>query len=214
MRGSSNQLNVSGQISLGGGYYFRMKYPIVTAAPANAITGAGDLSLYDLKVIDTTHGRWLAGFTMRVPTASDSTLGTGKYSIGPALTYQMRSGPWTLGFFTQDYFSVIGPSSRAPVGKSKFEPVVFVRLPADWTIGLSSMSITYDWVLNKWTEVPVGLRIGHRFGRSKFLPLPIPGMQPVPALRPLEAALEAEQNLSNVRAAPGWTTRLSVRWSF
>jgi hypothetical protein len=72
------------------------------------------------------------------------------------------------------------------------------------------MSITYDWVLNKWTEVPAGMRISKRFGRAQLLP----GLNPVQALRPLQASFEIEQNLSNVRAAPGWTTRLSLRWTF
>src|SRR5262249_32596994 len=102
VRGSSTQFNFSGQTLFGNGFLVRLKYPVVTSAPSQSITGAGDLSLYELKVVTTAPGTWLAGFTLRLPTAQDSSLGSGKYSIGPALGYQVRSGLWTLGFFTQD----------------------------------------------------------------------------------------------------------------
>lgn len=183
---------------------------MVTSAPAQAITGAGDLTLYDLKAMSHSSVQWLAGVVVRLPTARDSSLGSGKYSVGPALGYQVRSGLWTLGFFSQDYFSIIGPSSRAGVGRTKIDPIANVNLSHDWSVGFSTMSMTYDWVRNKWIEVPVGMRVTRRFGRSGL----IPGVGPVEALQPLQASFEAEQNLSNVRAAPGWTTRLNVRWTF
>ncbi len=84
--GSSSQINLRGQLPYvaGAQYIFRLRLPIVTSAPATAVTGAGDLALYDLAVVDTTRGRWLDGLTVRVPTAQNDSLGTGKYSIGPA----------------------------------------------------------------------------------------------------------------------------------
>ncbi len=201
--GSSTQLNWRAQIPYdGGGGLFRLRFPIVTSAPSQSVTGGGDLALYDFSVVNTARGQWLEGITLRVPTAQNSSLGTGKYSVGPAFGYQRRTGPWTLGFFAQDYFSVIGPSSRAPVGKSKLDPVLSYALGGGWGIGLSSMSITYDWVINKWTEVPIGARVTKQFGGALL----------GSALRPLEASFEAEKNASNVPHAPGWTTRLYVKW--
>ena len=198
--GSSSLVNVRGQLPYvaGAQYVFRLKLPIVTSAPATAVTGAGDLALYDLAVSDVARGRWLEGVTIRVPTAQNDSLGTGKYSVGPAFGYETHYGPWTLGFFQQDFFSVIGPASRSPVGQSKIEPTVTLALARGWSIGLSSMTITYDWVRNEWTEVPVGMRVAKRFSGG---------------LDPLEASVEMEQNLADVRGAPGWTIRTLLKWT-
>jgi hypothetical protein len=205
--GSSTVLNVSGQTLIGdNGALLRLKLPIVTSAPAESVTGAGDLALTALRFFNTYTTNELAGVTIRIPTAQNSSLGSDKYSIGPAFGYSFQTGLWRLGFYSQSYFSVIGPSWRAPVGKSKIEPIVSLSLPNGWGVGFSSMSITYDWVLNKWTEVPIGGRISKRFGRFGRLGA-------IGVLLPLEATLEAEKNLSRVADTPGWTTRISLRWT-
>jgi hypothetical protein len=198
--GSSNLVNVRAQLPYvaGAQYVFRLKLPIVTSAPATAVTGAGDLALYDLAVTDAARGRWLEGVTIRVPTAQNDSLGSGKYSVGPAFGYETQRGPWTLGFFQQDFFSVIGPASRSPVGQSKIEPSVTLALARGWSIGLSTMTITYDWVHNEWTEAPVGMRVAKRFNGG---------------LSPLEASAEMEQNLADVKGAPGWTIRTRLKWT-
>jgi hypothetical protein len=198
--GSSSLVNLRGQLPYiaGAQYILRLKLPVVISAPATAVTGAGDLVLYDLAVSDAARGRWLEGVTIRVPTAQNDSLGSGKYSVGPAFGYETVHGPWTLGFFQQDFFSVIGPTSRSPVGQSKIEPNVTLALARGWSIGLSTMAVTYDWVRNEWTEVPVGLRVAKRFSGG---------------LSPLEASLEMEQNLADARGAPAWTIRTLLKWT-
>jgi hypothetical protein len=198
--GSSSLINLRAQLPYvaGGQYVFRIKLPIVTSAPASSVTGAGDLALYDLAVTDAPRDRWLAGVTLRIPTAQNDSLGTGKYSVGPAFGYQTQSGLWTLGFFQQDFFSVIGPESRSGVGQSKIEPVLTYALAKGWSVGLSTMTVTYDWVRNEWTEVPVGLQIGKRFGNGP---------------RPLAASFEIEQNLADAKDAPAWTIRTLLKWT-
>lgn len=198
--GSSSLINLRAQLPYvaGARYLFRIKLPIVTSAPGTAVTAAGDLALFDLAVSDTTGGRWLEGLTIRVPTAQNDSLGTGKYSIGPAFGYQTQHGLWTIGFFQQSFFSIVGPESRSPVGQSKLEPILMVALPGGWSLGLSSMTITYDWVRNDWTEVPVGLQVDKPFGDT---------------LRPLDASFEMEQNLAVVKGTPGWTIRSQLKWT-
>jgi hypothetical protein len=198
--GSSSLVNLRGQLPYvaGAQYVLRLKLPLVISAPATAVTGAGDLVLYDLAVSDAARGRWLEGVTIRVPTAQNDSLGSGKYSVGPAFGYETVHGPWTLGFFQQDFFSVIGPASRSSVGQSKIEPTVTLALARGWSIGLSTMAVTYDWVGNEWTQVPVGLRVAKRFNGG---------------LTPLEASLEVEQNLADARGAPAWTIRTLLKWT-
>ncbi len=200
--GSSTVLNVRGQLPYAVGttqYVFRVKVPIVTSAPQSAITGAGDVSLFDFVQEASSQERWLYGATVRVPTAQNDSLGSGKYSAGPAIGYESFNGPWTFGFFNQSFFSVIGPKSRSPVGQTKIEPSISRGLGAGWSVGTSSMSFTYDWVRNAWTEVPLGLRIDNSFPTL---------------LQQLDAYFEAEKNLAAVKGTPGWTLRTGVRWTF
>ncbi|MEO6835947.1 MAG: hypothetical protein ABI231_08585 [Candidatus Tumulicola sp.] len=200
--GSSTLINLRGQIPYAAGaarYVFRVRIPIVTSAPQTAITGTGDVALFDLAVSDTQSGRWLTGATVRLPSGQKDSLGTGKYSIGPAFGYESRRGSWVFGFFEQNFFSVIGPKSRPPVGQSKIEPTIAYVFPRGWTVGTSRMTFTYDWVRSAWTDVPLGVGVDKTFAD---------------ALRRIDASFEIEKNLAGVKGAPGWTLRTAVKWTF
>jgi hypothetical protein len=199
----SSGLNFRGQIAFasgGYGYLIRLKVPYVSSAPPGAITGRGNTTLAALQIRSDAHGQWLLGITMRLPTAQNDSLGSPKTSIGPAFGYQAQQGPWTLGFFSQNFFSVMGPSYAKQVGQSKLEPTVIYSLPAGWQLGTSTMSFTYDWPRGEWVEVPIGLRVQKAFGYA--------------ALRPFRFFVEAEQNLVNVRLVPSWTIRAQMRYTF
>ena len=197
--GSSNQVNLRAQLPYDDARWLvRIKLPIVTAAPSQSVTGAGDLALWDLAVFNSGRGQWLAGPTLRIPTAKDS-LGTNKYSLGPAAGYVVSDRGWTLGFFGQSFFSIIGPSSYPPVGKTQIDPVVKLGLQRGWSVGFSTMQFTYDWVRNRWTDVPLGLRVGK---------------SAIGELKSLDAYMEGERNLARAPDTPGWTVRALVRWTF
>jgi hypothetical protein len=136
--------------------------------------------------------------TLRLPTANDS-LGTHKYSIGPAVIYTTSLGRWTLGLSQESFFSIIGPKSYSTVGKTQIAPTARFGLPSGWSVGLSTMQFTYDWVLNRWTDVPFGLRLEKRS---------------LAGLRPLDAYVEAERNLVDQSDTPAWTIRSALRWTF
>jgi hypothetical protein len=195
--GASNAINLRGQLPYdGASWLVRFKQPIVTQAPPESITGAGDFALWDLAVLDAGHMQWLAGATLRIPTARDS-LGSNKYSLGPAFGDTVVRDGVTYGFFTQDYFSVIGPSWYPSVAKSQVNPVAKFDLAAGWSVGLSTMQFTYDWTRNRWTDVPLGFRIGKRLGG---------------AMRPADAYFEAEKNFAVAAGTPSWTLRTFFAW--
>ena len=198
--GSSNQVNLRAQIPYGDSstYYVRIKLPIVTSAPPEAITGAGDLAVTNFAIFNPARPAWVGGLTFRFPTANDS-LGTHKYSLGPALGYTVNLGRWTLGLSEESYFSVIGPSSYPSVGKSQLSPTLRLALYNGWSIGFSTMQFTYDWVINRWTDVPFGLRL-EKHG--------------IAGLASLDAYADAERNLVHTAETPGWTIRSAVRWYF
>ena len=195
--GSSNVVNLRAQLPYDNGrWVLRLKLPIVTSAPSEAITGAGDLALWALSVQNAGTGQWLLGPTIRIPTAKDS-LGTNKYSLGPCLGYATERAAWTVGFFGQTYFSVIGPAIYPAVAKTQIAPTFKYELPQGWNIGLSTMQFTYDWVRNQWTDVPIGFRVGKTF---------------TGLLTSWDAYFEAEKNLASAPDTPSWTARLLLRW--
>ena len=201
--GSSNLIDLRAQIPYdNSAWVLRLKLPIVTAAPSASLTGAGDLSLWDLAVLNVGQGQWLLGPTLRIPIGND-TLGTHKYSAGPSFGYIEQRGGHTylaFGFFAQSFFSVIGPSWYPGVSKTQIAPVLKIVFPSGVAVGLSAMQFTYDWVINRWTDVPVGLRVGKK---------------PLSArLSALDAYFEAERNLVHTPDTPGWTIRGLFRWRF
>jgi hypothetical protein len=207
--GQSVQLNLRGQLPYlenGQQYIVRVKIPFVTTSPPDAVTGVGDSTLYYLAVSSPSAGRWTYGATMKFPTAGDSSLGSGKYSIGPAAGYDRLAGDWTVGLSTANYFSVIGPSSRAQVAQTKIDPSALLSLPRGWAIGTSSMSFTYNWVPGTWVDVPLGVRIEKAFGTNSALPL-------AQFLAPLVGSVEFEKNLVAVADTPSWTIRVMLRWN-
>ncbi|MFL6354500.1 MAG: neuromedin U [Bryobacteraceae bacterium] len=58
---------------------------------------------------------WGAGPTFLVPTATDNSLGTGKFSVGPTVVALLQPGKWTLGILVNNLFSVAGPKGRPDV---------------------------------------------------------------------------------------------------
>jgi hypothetical protein len=195
--GSSNIVNLRAQIPYDdSSWLVRVKLPIVTAAPAESVTGAGDLALWDLAVMNAGNGQWLVGGTLRVPTAHDS-LGTNKYSIGPSAGYLTQQGASTVGFSVNAFFSVVGPSSYPGVAKTQLEPEFKYNLSSGWSVGLSTMQFTYDWVRNRWTDVPLGFRIGK---------------SAIGSMKRFDTYFEMERNLADVADSPGWTIRALVRY--
>jgi hypothetical protein len=207
--GQSVLLNLRAQLPYvenGQQYVIRVKLPFVTTSPPEAVTGVGDSTLTYLAVDDASGGRWTYGVTMKLPTAGDSSLGSGKYSIGPAAGYERTSGVWTVGLGTTNYFSVIGPASRAQVAQTKIDPSAQLSLPRGWAIGTSTMSYTYNWVPGMWVNVPLGLRIEKAFGTNAGLPL-------AQLLAPIVGSAEFEKNLVATADTPSWTIRVMLRWN-
>ncbi len=197
--GSSNIVNLRAQLPYdGAAYLVRVKLPIVTGAPADSITGAGDLSVWDFALSSTPRGDWITGLNARFPTANDS-LGSHKYSLGPAFGYTTNTSPWSFGFSQESYFSIIGPASYPDVAKTKIAPILRRTLSDGWSIGLSTMQFTYDWNINRWNDVPVGLRVEKKG---------------IAGLAMLDAYAEGERNLAHAPDTPGWTIRTALRWTF
>lgn len=108
------------------------------------------------------------GAAALIDTASHDSLGTGKYSIGPAFVLIYKAGKWTMGALGNHIWSVAGDNDRGDVSQTSVQPFFSRQLPHGWSFSITSET-SYNWEAssgNKWT-VPLGGTVSKvlRFGR-------------------------------------------------
>lgn len=111
---------------------------------------------------------WGVGPVVSAPTASEASLGTGKWCAGPAAGLVFISGPWVNGILANQIWSFAGQSDRAAVSQSTFEPVISYNFENGWFLGFDS-TMTADWNApadKRWT-IPIGLDAGKEFQMNK-----------------------------------------------
>ncbi|HEY2117602.1 MAG TPA: hypothetical protein VGH37_00320, partial [Candidatus Acidoferrum sp.] len=57
------------------------------------------------------------GPALVIPTATNTILGQGKFSIGPSIVLLAQPGHWTLGVLANNVWSVAGDGSRPAVNQ-------------------------------------------------------------------------------------------------
>jgi hypothetical protein len=116
---------------------------------------------------------WGVGPTFLIPTASDDVLGTGKFSIGPAIVALVQPGKWTLGVLVNNLWSVAGSGSRPDVNSMTLQYFINYNLKKGYYMTFQPI-ITANWNApsrNVWL-VPVGGGVG-RIMRLGFQPVNI-----------------------------------------
>jgi hypothetical protein len=162
--------------------------------PTSNVRGLGDTSVVDVMLFDRDWGRIGFGGALSVPTASNSALGTGKWSLGPAVVGIGRGGKWQYGVLGIGLFSFAGQSSRQSVSALTLQPFASYDLGGNWSVGLSDVSYTYNFRQSRWADVPIGGRIEKLVQIGKV---------------PVRIFVDAEYNLRNDDIAPRWTFRLA-----
>ena len=143
---------------------------------------------------------WGFGPVLQFPSASATSLGSGKWEIGPAAVGILTWGSWVVGAQAYNLWSFAGDSTRPGVNQMLLQPLVTYTLPGDWYL-TSSPQVTADWKVSsrdRWT-VPIGAGIG------KLFPI---GRQPV------SAQAEAYYNAERPTGASTWTAILTVQFLF
>jgi len=113
---------------------------------------------------------WGVGPAFVLPTATNSYLGQGKWSIGPSVVALAQPGKWTLGALVNNVFSVGGQSSRADVNQMLFQYFINYNLKHGYYITWQP-TLTANWETDegRWT-VPYGGGIG-RIMKLGFQPV-------------------------------------------
>lgn len=147
----------------------RPVFPIVTqpdfSADANGnkkVSGFGDIQMAALFGPGNAKGLvWGLGATFVFPTASDKSLGQGKWQAGPTFMLFHLAEIWNKGVFIQHWWSYAGDNERADVALTDFQYVIR-RNFSNWSLGMGP-SIKIDWKQG-WDD---GVTIPIGFGYTK-----------------------------------------------
>ena len=104
---------------------------------------------------------WGVGPVFMIPTATDSLLGTEKWSIGPTAVVLKQEGPWTYGALANHLWDFAGDDSRDSVNATYVQPFVAYITHTHTTFSLNTET-TYDWQNDQWT-VPVNILVSQLF---------------------------------------------------
>jgi len=140
----------------------RLIAPLVSQPPlvdgGAATFGIGDVTTsFFVSPSKSTRLIWGAGPVVVLPSTSEPTLGTGKWSAGPTVVALKQTGPWTIGVLWNQVWSFSGDTTRSDVNQMFLQP--FVSFQATRTVTLTAQSeTTANWEVDddRWT-VPVNV---------------------------------------------------------
>ncbi|MGB5238884.1 MAG: hypothetical protein WBN59_14745, partial [Flavobacteriaceae bacterium] len=93
------------------------------------------------------HGKhhFTLGFAAMLPTATDKTLGSGKWSAGPSFDYEFESGRWFAGAIALQVWSFAGATDRKPVNMLMIKPFVIYNLAKRFDLIYEPYGISVYW---------------------------------------------------------------------
>jgi len=128
--------------------------------PGRGETGLGDtVQSVFLSPVEPTAGGWIwgAGPVALLPTATDDSLGTDQWGLGPTAVALKQSGSWTYGALANHIESFAGDSDRADVSATFIQPFLSYITPQQTTFSINFES-AYDWEAEDWS-VPMNLTV-------------------------------------------------------
>lgn len=92
---------------------------------------------------------WGAGPVFLWPTATDTSLGSGQWGLGPTGVALRQDGPWTYGLLANHIWSYAGDDDRGNVNASFGQPFLVYTTPMA-TSYFVNMEAIYDWNESQW----------------------------------------------------------------
>jgi len=142
---------------------------------------------------------WGAGPVFALPTATDSRLGSEKWSAGPTFVALLLTKKVVTGFLINNLWSYAGESDRADVNAMTLQPFFNYNLPKGWYLTTSPI-ITANWEAdsdNRWT-IPIGGGVGRVFSIGR---------------QPINAQLSYYYNVEKPEFTGG-DSQLRAQWTF
>ena len=179
----------------------RSNVSIIHMPEPEETTGLGDIDV-SLFLTPARTGTWVfgAGPILQFPTATDTALGTGKWSAGPTAALVYVGGPWVNGILMSHLWSFAGPDSRAAVSLTQIEAQVSYSFPDDWYID-TNPTISYDWNAprgERWL-IPIGVDVGRAFKIGS---------------QAMSLQLGAYYNVKKPASATEWVVQTQLSWSY
>jgi len=175
-------------------------YAEASTAGGRDLSGLEDTSL-SLFLSPRHAGRdglfWGAGPAFHLPTATDDSLGHGKWGAGPTAIVAMQPGHWTGYILARHIWSFAGDDERAYVSETLLQPSVSYTLKTHTTVGLNTEA-KYDWQAQHWT-VPVNLSVSQLFKLGKL---------------PVKLALGGRLYVERPAGGPDWGLRFTMTFLF
>ena len=142
-------------------------------SPSGGANGLGDLNP-SLFLSPARPGKiiWGIGPTFLLPTATDQTLGQGKWGAGPSIVMLLQPEHWTIGFLSNNIWSIGGDRRRPLVNQFLTQYFINYNLKKGWFLTESPI-LTSNWMApahNRWL-VPFGGGIGRitKIGSQPFV---------------------------------------------
>ena len=142
---------------------------------------------------------WGVGPTFTLPTATDSLLGSGMWSAGPAVVALTVRGHWVVGALANQQWSFAGWGDQ-DVSALLIQPFINYNLPEGWYL-TSAPILTANWRASSdeaWT-VPVGGGVGKIFHIGKL---------------PLNGQISAYYNVITPENGADWQLRVQLQFLF
>ena len=127
--------------------------------PGSDASGIGDILQSFFFSPKAPIGGWIlaVGPVMLYPTASDHTLGGGKWGAGPTALALKQANGWTYGMLLNHVVSFAGDEGRADLNSTFFQPILTFITTTKTTLALNTES-TYNWEAEQWA-VPVNATV-------------------------------------------------------
>lgn len=165
------------------------------------VSGLGDINPSFILSPKKSKIIWGVGTTLVFPTATNTTyLGQGKLSVGPTVVVLAQPPHFTLGFLTNNYWSVAGHPNKPAVNQFLLQWFVNYNMKKGYYLKTAPI-VTANWEATnggRW-NVPMG----GGFGRIMKL-----GFQPV------NLSAEFYGNTVHPPGASNWTARFSLTLLF
>jgi len=183
--------------------FLSAKLPAISQpiGPVDRTVGLGDVSMSVIFTPPEVSG-WTFGFgpSIVAPTATDASLGQGKWEFGPALGLVRVQKQWVAGVLLSQNWSVVGADAQQGVSRLTIAPFVTYYINKGWYF-VSAPILSADWYQDPprtWT-VPLGGGFGHIVRRGKHA---------------FNFTAHAYVNAVRPDGAAKWQFRLTTSWVF
>jgi hypothetical protein len=134
----------------------------------NSDFGLGDTTQsFFLSPTDSGENGWFWGVgpAFHIPTATEASLGTNQWGVGPTVGLLKRSDPWTVGALTWHIWSL----SSSKISQTYLQPFIDYTTKSETTFEVK-VEATYDWTDDQWT-VPINFVVRQLFdiGHGKYM---------------------------------------------